>query len=204
MLFNETYREIEFDTIGLYKERGSKFIAYCLLVKNKKEVAEKLNRIKKKEKSANHYCYAYVLRPDGSDFRLSDDGEPSSTAGKSIMGQIKFNNLTNILIVVVRYFGGKKLGIPGLIRSYKTAAVEAIKNTKITKKDIQEEYDLFFNYNSLNVVMRKIKDWKLNVLKSDLKTDCEMRLLVSKKESEMVFNYFNEQKNMTIKYIKSI
>ncbi len=203
MLFNETYREIEFDTIGLYKERGSKFIAYCLLVKNKKEVTEQLNRIKKKEKSANHYCYAYVLKPDGSDFRLSDDGEPSSTAGKPIMSQIKFNALTNILIVVVRYFGGKKLGIPGLIRSYKTAAIEAIKNTRITTKDIQEEYDLFFNYKSLNIVMKKIKDWKLNILKSDLKINCKIKFLVSKKESDIIFNYFNEKKNIEIKYIQS-
>ncbi len=204
MLFQETYQEIEHNSIGYYKENGSKFIGYCYLVKNKKEIKENLDIIKKKEKSANHYCFAYVLNIDKSIFKVSDDGEPSSTAGKPILGQIKSKNLTNILIIVVRYFGGKKLGIPGLIRSYKTTASNAINATKIIKKPIQEEYELFFKYPSMHDVMKNIKEWNLSVLESDFDLNCRVKFLVSKKESDMVFNFFNKNKKVKIKYVKSV
>ncbi len=204
MLFEDTYKEIKHDSIGLYKERGSKFIAYCYLVKNKHQVLEKLNTLKKKEKSANHYCYAYILKPDKSEFKISDDGEPSSTAGKPILNQIKAKNLTNILIIVVRYFGGVKLGIPGLIRSYKSASINAINKTQILTKNIQEEYLLFFSYSSMNNVMRSIKEWDLNILESEYNLDCRIKFSVSRKKSDLVFNFFNEQRETKIKYVKSL
>ncbi len=204
MLFESQYKEIEHDSLGYYVERGSKFIGYCFIVKTKKEVKEKLEIIKKKESSANHYCYAYVLNIDQSEFKVSDDGEPSSTAGKPILSQIKSAGLTNILIVVVRYFGGVKLGIPGLIRSYKNTALNTIKKTKIITKDIQEEYDLFFKFSSLNDVMKNIKKWQLTILKSEFNLDCKIKILVPQKKTDLVFEYFNENKHLHIKYVKSV
>ena len=159
---------------------------------------------KKREKSANHYCFAYVLNMDKSIFKTSDDGEPSSTAGKPILGQIKTNDLTNVLIVVVRYFGGIKLGIPGLIKSYKNTAINAINKTKIITKNIQEEYDLFFKYSSINDVMKRIKEWNLNILESDFDLDCKMKILVPKQKSDLVFDFFNKHKSIQIKYINSL
>ncbi len=203
MLFEDTYKEITAESVGYYSEKGSKFIGYCYLVKTKKEIQQKIEIIKKKEKSANHYCFAYLLNVDKSICKVSDDGEPSSTAGKPILGQIKSHDLTNILIVVVRYFGGTKLGIPGLIRSYKTAAINAINKTRIITKNIQEEYNLFFKYSSLNSVMKNIKQWDLNVIEADFNLDCKIKILVSKKKSDMVFDFFNQQKHIQIKYIKS-
>lgn len=204
MLFKNTYREIINDSIGYYKEKESKFIGYCYKVKTKKDVEQKLEIIKKREKSANHYCFAYVLNMDKSIFKTSDDGEPSSTAGKPILGQIKTNDLTNVLIVVVRYFGGIKLGIPGLIKSYKNTAINAINKTKIITKNIQEEYDLFFKYSSINDVMKRIKEWNLNILESDFDLDCKMKILVPKQKSDLVFDFFNKHKSIQIKYIKSL
>tara|TARA_B100001758_G_C18384020_1_gene598931 strand:- start:1099 stop:1713 length:615 start_codon:yes stop_codon:yes gene_type:complete len=204
MLFEDTYKEIAKDSVGYYREKGSKFIGYCYLVKTKKEIKKKIEIIKKKEKSANHYCFAYLLNIDKSICKVSDDGEPSYTAGKPILGQIKSCDLTNILIVVVRYFGGTKLGIPGLIRSYKTAAINAINKTKIITKNIHEEYDLFFKYSFLNNVMKKIKQWDLSILERDYNLNCKIKILVSKKKSDMVFDYFNKHEHIKIKYVKSM
>ena len=130
MLFLEKYNEIKADSKGYYTEKKSRFIGYCFLVHSKKDVITKLNNLKKREKGANHYCFAYIINIDQSEQKMFDDGEPNSTAGKPILQQIKSLELTNILIVVVRYFGGTKLGIPGLIKAYKSAARNSLKNTE--------------------------------------------------------------------------
>ena len=122
-----------------------------------------MQNIRKLEKSANHYCYAYVLKHDQSDFRMNDDGEPSSTAGKPILGQILSNNLTNILIIVTRYFGGVKLGASGLINAYKLSSSDAISKSKIIQKTIKEEYEVIFKYNQINKVIKIIKQFKLDI-----------------------------------------
>lgn len=204
MLFENTYKEVESESVGFYREKNSKFVGYCYLVKTKEEVNEKLELVKKKEKSANHYCFAYVLHFDKSIFKVSDDGEPPSTAGKPILGQIKSNGLTNILIVVVRYFGGKKLGIPGLIRSYKQTAINTISKNKILTKNILEEYNLFFNYSSMNDVMKSIKEWDLKILENNFNLNCKIKILVPKQKSDIVFNFFNKHEYVQIKYVKSI
>ena len=136
-MFDDTYKEVKTHTTGIYKEKGSKFIAYAYPVYSEEQAKEKLEEVKKLEHSARHHCYAYVLHADKSAWRANDDGEPSSTVGKPILGQIQSNDLTNILIVVVRYFGGVKLGVPGLIRSYKTAAFAAISEAEILIKTIK-------------------------------------------------------------------
>jgi len=204
VLFEDTYKEIIKDSVGYYKEKGSRFVGYCYIVKTEQEVKKKIEIIKKKEKSANHYCFAYLLNYDKSICKFSDDGEPSYTAGKPILGQIKSHDLTNILIIVVRYFGGTKLGIPGLIRSYKNTTINAINNTEIVTKNIQEEYELFFKYSYLEGVMKQIKKWELVILENNFNLDCRIKILVSKKKSDIVFDFFNSHKSVEIKYVKSI
>jgi len=204
VLFKNTYKEIIKDSVGYYKEKGSRFIGYCYIVKTEQEVKKKIEIIKKKEKSANHYCFAYLLNYDKSICKFSDDGEPSYTAGKPILNQIKSHDLTNILIIVVRYFGGTKLGIPGLIRSYKNTTINAINNTEIVTKNIQEEYELFFKYSYLEGVMKQIKKWELVILENNFNLDCRIKILVAKKKSDIVFDFFNSHKSVEIKYVKSI
>ena len=146
MLFRTTYNQITNNSKGIYKAKGSKFIAYAILVKSEEQVLDEINKIKKLDKNANHYCFAYIIKPDKSIEKVNDDGEPKNSAGKPILGQIKSKDLTNCLIVVVRYFGGTKLGIPGLIKAYKNAALDAIQNNKIECIDITEMYSLKFSY----------------------------------------------------------
>ena len=152
-MFDNTYKEVKSLSKGIYKEKGSKFIAYSYPVYTENDVKERLQEVKKIEHSARHHCYAYLINPDKSVQRSNDDGEPSSTAGKPILRQIQSNNLTNILIVVVRYFGGVKLGVPGLIRSYKTAASDAISQGIFITKTIKEQYKVYFKYPMMNDVM---------------------------------------------------
>ncbi|MBE37128.1 MAG: YigZ family protein [Flavobacteriales bacterium] len=200
MLFSDTYKEIEKNSKAIYKERGSKFISYSFLVYNESEIKKKLEEIKKKENGANHYCYAYRLHPDKSMSRFNDDGEPNSTAGRPIMKQIEKHDLTNLLIVVVRYFGGIKLGIPGLIRSYKTSTMSVLKESKIITKIIKEKYIVLFNHAYMNDVMRIIKDHELEIIHNIFDSNCKITFLVPKKKSDLVLRHFKKNHNLKITY----
>ena len=204
MLFSDKYKEIKFNTTGIYKEKGSKFIAYAFPVYSAGNVKEKLESVKKLEHSARHHCYAYILHSDKSAQRANDDGEPSSTAGKPILGQILSNDLTNILIVVVRYFGGVKLGVPGLIRSYKTAALYAISNSEIITKTIKEQFVVSFKYPQMNDVMRLVKEYNLEVVNTDFQIECNLIFAVAKSKSEEVVETFKKNHELTIKYLKTV
>jgi len=204
MLFNDSYNQIDSGGIGLYKELGSKFIAYAFLVYNKKEVEQSLGQVKKKEKSANHYCYAYVLNPDYSSFKFNDDGEPVSTAGKPILTQIRKHHLTNILIVVVRYFGGKKLGIPGLIRAYKNATLDAIQKSTIINKKLKEQYQIRFSHNEMNYVMSVIKKYNLEVFNSEFKDINIITINLLQKDSDIILSIFKKNRNLEIRYKKIV
>ena len=199
MIFDDTYKEVKIHTTGIYKEKGSKFIAYSYPVYSEEEIKEKLEIVKKLEHSARHYCYAYILNPDKSAQRANDDGEPSSTAGKPILGQILSNDLTNILIVVVRYFGGVKLGVPGLIRSYKTAAVQAIQEATIVTKTIKEQYKVSFKYPQMNNVMRLVKEYDLEVINTDFQIDCKLIFAVPKSKANDVVDTFKKNHELNIK-----
>ena len=199
MIFDDTYKEVKIHTTGIYKEKGSKFIAYSYPVYSEEEIKEKLEIVKKLEHSARHYCYAYILNPDKSAQRANDDGEPSSTAGKPILGQILSNDLTNILIVVVRYFGGVKLGVPGLIRSYKTAAAEAIQEATIVTKTIKEQYKVSFKYPQMNNVMRLVKEYDLEVINTDFQIDCKLIFAVPKSKANDVVDTFKKNHELNIK-----
>ena len=200
-MFDDTYKEVKSHTTGIFKEKGSKFIAYSYPVYSEQGVKEKLEEVKKLEHSARHHCYAYVLHADKSAWRINDDGAPSSTAGKPILGQILSNGLTNILIVVVRYFGGVKLGVPGLIRSYKTAASDAITDATIITKTIKEHYEVSFKYPQMNDVMRLVKEFDLEVVNTDFRIYCKLIFAAQKSKADSIVETFKKNHELAIKKI---
>ena len=203
MLFSNTYNQITNNSKGIYKSKGSKFIAYAIIVKSEEQVVDEINKIKKLDKNANHYCYAYIIKPDKSIEKVNDDGEPKNSAGKPILGQIKSKELTNCLIVVVRYFGGIKLGIPGLIKAYKNAALEAIQNNKIECIDITEMYSLKFSYEELNSVMKILKNYNAKILthKNDIISEIECSITL--KNSKIFYDKISNNHKIDIKYLKT-
>lgn len=158
MLFSDSYLTVKTKHETLFKERGSKFLAFIFPVKSDEEIKNHLLILKKEHPNANHHCYAWRLGADKLAFRANDDGEPSNTAGKPILGQIHANDLTNVLIVVVRYFGGTLLGVGGLISAYKTAAAEVIAGAEIVENFILFEYKIDFSEENINLVMRILKE----------------------------------------------
>lgn len=199
MLFDDTYKEIQSTTRGIYREKGSKFVAYAFPVYRESDIKLKLTEIKKSESSAHHYCYAYVLNPDKSNCRANDDGEPQSTAGKQIMKQIHRFEITNILIIVLRYFGGIKLGIPGLIRSYSTATRLALENAEIIIQNIEEKYEIYFPHTEINHVMQLMKEYNLKIIKREFELNCKLIFLVPKNKSNTVLVRLKTNQNLKIK-----
>ena len=177
----DSYETIEAKTEGLYKEKGSKFIAFAFPVYTEDEIKNILEDLRGKYYDARHHCYAYRLGADKLRFRANDDGEPSSTGGKPILGQIVSNDLTNILIVVVRYFGGIKLGVSGLINAYRTAAVDALAHAVVIEKTEDEVIKIKFSYGVLNDVMRIIKDIEPAILERNFELECHMTLALRRK-----------------------
>jgi len=175
---DDLYKTIEKVSEGLYKDKGSKFISYAYPVTCEEEIKPIVTKLKKQYYDARHHCYAYMLGHERNVFRAVDDGEPSSTAGKPILGQILSNEITNILIVVVRYFGGTKLGVGGLINAYKTAAADAIENNEIIEKTLDAYFKIEYDYILMNSVMKIIKDDSLEILKQDFNNLCTMHLRV--------------------------
>ncbi len=174
----DLFRTIGESAEGIYKEKGSKFLAFAYPVTSEEEIKNILVDLRGKYYDARHHCYAYRLGADKQQFRANDDGEPSSTGGKPILGQIVSNDLTNILIVVVRYFGGIKLGVSGLINAYRTAAAAAIAQAVIVEKTVERLFHIRFDYLVMNEVMRIVKDENIQVIKRDFDTECRMVLSV--------------------------
>ncbi len=172
----DEYRSIQKVSTGLFKDRGSKFIAIAFPVHSEESVKKKLEEVKKKYHDARHHCYAYRLGPGEDRWRVNDDGEPSGTAGNPIMGQIRSYRLNNILIIVIRYFGGTLLGTGGLINAYRQAAKAALENASIIKKTIECSYLLNFPYASINDVMRFIKEHKIRQSEQLFELDCSMTI----------------------------
>jgi uncharacterized YigZ family protein len=168
------YHTIEKPAEGIYKEKGSKFLAFAYPVESEEEIRERLARLRKLHYDARHYCYAWVLGPDKKQHRAFDDGEPNHSAGDPILGQIRSKDLTNVLIVVVRYFGGTKLGVGGLISAYKTAAEDALNNAVLIEKEVFTGFRLHYAYSSTPEVMRVVKDFEINILQQDFSETCSM------------------------------
>lgn len=175
---DDTYRTIRDLSEGYYTEKRSRFLSFALPVRTPDEVKTQLDIYRKKYYDARHVCWAYMLGPDHTTFRANDDGEPSSTAGKPILGQINSNNLTDILIIVVRYFGGIELGTSGLIVAYRTAAAEAISAARIEERTVDGTITITFEYPHLNSVMRIVKEDKPEVLTQSFELTCEMTLRI--------------------------
>lgn len=174
----DAYRTIRDLSEGYYTEKRSRFLSFALPVRTPDEVKTQVDAYRKKYYDARHVCWAYMLGPDRTTFRANDDGEPSSTAGKPILGQINSNNLTDILIIVVRYFGGIELGTSGLIVAYRTAAAEAIAAAHIEERTVDETITITFEYPHLNSVMRIVKEDKPDVLAQSFELTCEMTLRI--------------------------
>lgn len=174
----DSYLTVENKVETLYKEKGSKFFSFVFPVKDLSEVKSILDELKKKYYDATHHCYAYILGFEKEVFRMNDDGEPSSTAGKPIYGQLQSKNLTNVLLVVIRYFGGTKLGVSGLIKAYKTAAAECLSAAMIVEKKVRLSYKVMFPYEKMNTVMSLLKEIKAEQTKHIFETECSMEVLV--------------------------
>lgn len=175
----------------LYKEKNSKFFGYAFPVTTEEEVKLIVEDLKKKHYSARHWCYAYQLGTAKIQYRANDDGEPNNSAGMPIYGQIQSFEVTNTLVVVVRYFGGVKLGVGGLISAYKTAAQMALEVSDIIEKTIDTHYLIRFDYKNMNKVMRVIKEKNLDIVSQKMEMSCEIEIATRKKNAEMVFDIFS-------------
>ena len=180
----DTYKTIKAPSEGYYTEKRSRFLSFAMPVRTVEEVKEQVDSYRKRFYDARHVCWAYMLGPERKLFRANDDGEPSSTAGKPILGQINSNGLTDILVVVVRYFGGIELGTSGLIVAYRTAAAEAIAAAEVETRTVDEVITVAFEYPYLNSVMRIVKEDHPVVLSQRFEMDCEMTLQIRKGEAE--------------------
>ena len=183
----------------LFKEKNSKFFGYAFPITTEEEVKTHLEILRKQHFGAVHFCYAFQIGTDKIQFRANDDGEPSNTAGVPIYGQIQSFSVTNILIVVVRYFGGTKLGVGGLISAYRTCAQMALEVSEIVEKTINIHYLISFDYKNMNKVMRVIKEKNLEIIFQKMEISCEIEIATRKKNAETVINIFNSFYEIEIK-----
>jgi uncharacterized YigZ family protein len=195
------YNTIEKPSVAEYKDRGSKFIAYAYPITDISEFKERFVAIKKEHPKATHHCFAYRIGLDGNNYRVSDGGEPSGSAGRPILGQIDSKHLTNVLIIVVRYFGGTLLGVPGLINAYKSASALALQLTRIVQKPVLINYHLQFDYTQMNEVMKIIKQFDCIVLKYETQLFCSLELGVPKSRLEEVLNKLKELRGVEVEKV---
>ncbi len=195
---DEVYYTIEKEATAEFKDRGSKFIAYACPAMTVDESKERLNAIKKEHPKATHHCFAYRIGTDGNTFRVSDDGEPSGTAGRPILGQIDSKELVNVLVVVVRYFGGTLLGVPGLINAYRSAAALALQTTPRVQKQIEKEYLVQFDYTRVGEIMTLVKYYGCRVVRQEMQLFCNMTVAIPTNRVQEVLYKLQEIKNVEL------
>ncbi|RAR75776.1 IMPACT family protein [Flavobacterium aciduliphilum] len=196
---NDTYKTLSLPSKEiLFKEKNSKFYGYAFPVTTEEEIKNHLDVLRKQHYGAVHFCYAFQLGTDKIQFRANDDGEPSNTAGAPIYGQIQSFGLTNVLIVVVRFFGGIKLGVGGLISAYRTAAQMALENAEIIEKTVNVHFVVAFDYKNMNKVMRIIKEKNLEIITQKMELTCEIEIATRKKNAENIFDIFTNLFEVTI------
>ncbi len=195
----DSYNTIKQASEGFFKDRGSKFFSYAYPYTSEQELKAKIEELKKEHHTARHHCYAYRFKQDYSIYRANDDGEPTNAAGKPILGQIDAKCLTNIAVVVVRYFGGTKLGVGGMMNAYKTAALEALNNAEIIECTIDDVYKVSFGYPEMNTVMRFIKELSVEIVDQNMELDCEIQFSIRKSDAVKAQEKFSGLKNISIK-----
>jgi len=174
----------------IYKDRSSKFLAYAFPIESEEDIKILISQLKKKHHAARHWCYAWQLGVENFQYRANDDGEPNNSAGKPIYGQIQAFNVTNVLIVVVRYYGGINLGVGGLIQAYKSAAKLSLEASEITEKLLKDVFELHFEYKNLNTVMRIIKDLQAEILSQNMALDCKIKIAIRKSDILKLEHFF--------------
>ena len=199
--FEDTFLTVSTTSEGLYKDRSSKFFYFSFPVKNEEEIKGHLAELRKKYYDARHHCFAGALGKEADIFRANDDGEPNHSAGDPILGQIRSNNLTNILIVVVRYFGGTKLGMGGLIQAYKTSAALAIEENEIIEEQVKTVVIIQFPYQVMNEVMKLVKAHDLQIVSQEMTLDCQMTLEFRKGLEELIVNSLGEIEKLELNLI---
>ena len=200
---NDTYKTIEIaQGEALFKEKGSKFIGYVFPIENEDDVKIHIEELKKKHHAARHWCYAWQLGVEEKSYRVNDDGEPNNSAGNPIYGQILSKDLTNILVVVVRYFGGTKLGVGGLITAYKTTAKLILDEATIVDKTVNVNFQLIFEYQDMDKVMRIVKENNLEILEQKMNLNCTFLIEVRKKNAAKIVQLFNDLRCLKIREIK--
>ncbi len=204
MLFNDLYKTIKGNYEGVYRDKGSKFLAYAYPFKEEVELKTIIANLKNEHHKARHHCYAYRLTPDRSIFRINDDGEPSGTAGRPILNMLLSYELTNILVVVVRYFGGTLLGIPGLTNAYKSAAEDALDNAEIVHRTVQDVYEIKFEYAKMNEVMKLIKEERLENFDQDFDLNCKLKIAINQANGNKIIDQLQNIHHLKIKYLKTI
>ncbi|MCK9617112.1 MAG: YigZ family protein [Lentimicrobiaceae bacterium] len=201
MLFEDTFQTIKYQSEGLFKDKGSRFIAHAFPVQTEEEIKNTLEEIRKKYHDARHHCFAYVLGSDKSAQRSYDDGEPTGTAGKPILNQLISKGLTNTLVVVVRYFGGIKLGVSGLINAYKSATLDALNQTEAITKIVMETYVIEFDYLQMNDMMKILKEDDIKIESQDFENRCKIQFSVRKNKAESTIERFKKLKSISLQFI---
>jgi uncharacterized YigZ family protein len=201
---SDSYLTIKAFSQGLYKEKGSRFIGFAYPVKDEEEIKTILDKVRKEYHDARHHCFAWVLGPEKLRYRVNDDGEPSGTAGKPILGQISSFGLTEILIIVVRYFGGKLLGVSGLISAYRRAAESAIRNGEIVERFILESYELSFPFPVLNDVMKILKDEDVSQSEQKFELECRINVNFRRSNEERILQRFSRVEGLKFTRIAGI
>ena len=201
---SDTYKTITGTSAGIYKEKGSRFVSIAIPVSDQEQIKPIIDKIKKEHHDAKHHCYAYMLGHERLIWRVNDDGEPSGTAGRPILGQINSHELTNLIIVVSRYFGGTLLGVSGLINAYRTAAASALEKASLTEKTVNDSYEITFPFSSLKDVMKVLKEENLG--QSGQLFDLECRLILNFRLSvkEKVLNRLSRIDGLNYKYIETV
>ncbi len=200
MLFDDTYRTIEKPCEGVFRDRGSKFLAFAYPIATDNKIKEIINDLKAQHPKANHHCWAMRLGIDRSVFRINDDGEPSGTAGRPILNVLLSKDITNLLVVVVRYFGGTLLGVPGLINAYKMATEDALSKANIIQKSVNDVYTISFNYLQMNDVMRLIKDENMEIISQHFDNNCAVQVSVRKTKVNQVLSKINYLEGVNARY----
>lgn len=192
----DNFLTIERAGVAEFKDRGSRFLAQAFPMPDTETFKQEWQRIKKEHPKAVHHCFAYRIGLDGNQFRVNDDGEPSGSAGKPILGQIDSRQLTNLAVVVTRYFGGTLLGVPGLINAYKTATALVLQTIPAVQKPVEVEYDIQFDYTQMNDIMQPVRQYQCRIVEQDLQLFCRIRLAIPRKNLELVLNRFQDLRNV--------